>query len=138
MVEFREQGFLPEALNNYLLRLGWGHGDAEVLSRDEQIRLFDLDGVGRSASRMDYVKLTHLNGVWLRDADDDRLTGDVLARLAGTPTAWCWTTPPRARIRAADAGLEGAREDAGRAGRSAAFLARSVPLPFEPKAQPRC
>ena len=52
VVEFREQGYLREALNNYLLRLGWGHGDAEVLAREEQIRLFDLDGVGRSASRM--------------------------------------------------------------------------------------
>ncbi len=48
VLEFREQGFLPEALCNYLLRLGWGHGDAEVISREEAIRLFDLDGVGRA------------------------------------------------------------------------------------------
>ena len=49
--------------------------------RDEQIALFTLEGVGRAASRMDYAKLTHLNGLWLRGADDARLTGDVLARL---------------------------------------------------------
>ena len=66
MTEFRDMGFLPEALCNYLLRLGWGHGDAEILSRDEAIALFDLDGVGRAPSRMDYAKLAHLNGVWLR------------------------------------------------------------------------
>src|SRR3984957_10556787 len=81
VLEFREQGFLPEALCNYLLRLGWGHGDAEFLARDEQIALFTLEGVGRGASRMDYAKLTHLNGLWLRGADDARLTRDVLARL---------------------------------------------------------
>ncbi len=88
VVEFRDQGILPEALNNYLLRLGWGHGDAEVLSREQQIALFDLDGVGRSASRMDYVKLAHLNGVWLRQADDARLTDDVLARLRLASLQW--------------------------------------------------
>ena len=82
VLEFREQGYLPEALCNYLLRLGWGHGDAEVIDRDEAIRLFDLDGVGRAPSRMDYAKLTHLNGVYIRQADDDRLTREVLERLA--------------------------------------------------------
>src|SRR3984885_627142 len=81
VLEFREQGYLPEAVCNYLLRLGWGHGDLEFLARDEQIALFTLEGVGRAASRMDYAKLTHLNGLWLRGADDSRLTGDVLARL---------------------------------------------------------
>jgi len=54
-LEFRELGYLPEALCNYLLRLGWAHGDVEVLDRAEAIRLFDLDGVGRAPSRMDYA-----------------------------------------------------------------------------------
>lgn len=82
VLEFREQGYLPEAVCNYLLRLGWGHGDEEVFSRERAEAVFDLDGVGRSASRMDYAKLTHLNGVWLRQADDARLTREVLERLA--------------------------------------------------------
>ena len=81
VLEFREQGYLPEAVCNYLLRLGWGHGDEEVISRDRAIELFDLGGVGRAASRMDYAKLTHLNGVWLRQADDHRLSHEVLERL---------------------------------------------------------
>ena len=81
-LEFREQGYLPEALCNYLLRLGWGHGDAEVIDRDEAIRLFDLDGVGRAPSRMDYARLTNLNGTYIRHADDERLTREVLERLA--------------------------------------------------------
>ncbi len=71
VTEFRDLGYLPEALCNYLLRLGWGHGDVELLDRAEAIRLFDIDGVGRSPARMDYAKLAHLNGVYLRQADDD-------------------------------------------------------------------
>ncbi len=133
VVEFREQGFLPEALNNYLLRLGWGHGDAEVLSRDEQIRLFDLDGVGRSASRMDYAKLTHLNGVWLRQADDDRLADDVLSRLAGREGVTL-DDAARSRIRALMPGLKERARTLVELADSAAFLARQVPLPFDAKA----
>lgn len=80
--EFDAQGFLPEAVCNYLLRLGWGHGDEEFVPRERAVTLFDLKDVGRSASRMDYAKLTHLNGVYLRQADDERLTRMVLKRLA--------------------------------------------------------
>jgi glutamyl-tRNA synthetase len=81
-LEFREQGFLPEAVCNYLMRLGWGHGDEEFIPRDRAIGLFTLEGVGRAASRMDYAKLTHLNGLYLRAAEDARLAREVLERLA--------------------------------------------------------
>jgi glutamyl-tRNA synthetase len=82
VLEFREQGYLPEAVCNYLLRLGWGHGDEEFVPRERAIQLFDLKDVGRSASRMDYAKLTHLNGQYLRGAEDARLARAVLERLA--------------------------------------------------------
>ncbi len=82
VLEFREQGFLPWAVCNYLLRLGWGHGDEEVFSRARAEEVFDLAGVGRAASRMDYAKLTHLNGVWLRQADPDALLPEVTRRLS--------------------------------------------------------
>jgi glutamyl-tRNA synthetase len=133
VLQFREDGFLSEALCNYLLRLGWGHGDAEILTRDEQITLFSLEGVGRSASRMDYAKLTHLNGVWLRGADDARLTEDVLARLP----AQCGVTADvtaKARIHGLMPGLKERAKNLVELTQSAAFLARSVPLPMEPKA----
>lgn len=68
-----ELGVLPEALFNYLLRLGWGHGDREEITREEAIELFDLDGVGKSASRFDLKKLQNLNGHYIREADDARL-----------------------------------------------------------------
>ncbi|MDB5380391.1 MAG: gltX [Rhodospirillales bacterium] len=87
VLEFETQGFLPEAICNYLLRLGWGHGDEEFIPRERAIALFDLAAVGRSASRMDYAKLTHLNGQYLRQADDARLLAAVLARTGPTPHA---------------------------------------------------
>ncbi len=59
---YRAMGYLPVALRNYLVRLGWAHGDAEILSGDEMIALFDLEGIGRSPSRFDFGKLENLNG----------------------------------------------------------------------------
>jgi glutamyl-tRNA synthetase len=134
VLEFREQGFLPEALCNYLLRLGWGHGDVEIIDRDEAIKLFDLGGVGRAASRMDYAKLTHLNGVYLRQADDARLTHDVLQRLAHRPDLSVGGIAAQ-RIRMLMPGLKERAKTLVELADSAAFLARTVPLMFEPKAQ---
>ena len=133
VLEFDAQGFLPEAVCNYLLRLGWGHGDAEILSREEAIALFDLDGVGRAASRMDYAKLTHLNGVWLRHADDARLTRDVLARLAGQD-GLVLDAVTEARVLALMPGLKERAKTLVELAASAAFLARRVPLVFDAKA----
>jgi glutamyl-tRNA synthetase len=68
-----ELGILPEALFNYLLRLGWGHGDDEIIARDQAIAWFDLDHVGKSPSRFDLKKLMNVNGQYIRDAGDERL-----------------------------------------------------------------
>ena len=133
VTDFRAMGFLPEALCNYLLRLGWGHGDAEIISAAEAIALFDVDAVGRSPSRMDYAKLTHLNGVWLRQADDARLVADVLERLAGQPGLDLGETT-QARFAALMPGLKERAKTLVELADSAAFLARSAPLPMEPKA----
>ena len=76
-----EMGILPEALFNYLLRLGWGHGDREEITREEAITLFDLAGVGKSPSRFDLKKLENLNGHYLRAADDARLAELVAERI---------------------------------------------------------
>jgi glutamyl-tRNA synthetase len=133
-LEFETQGFLPEAVNNYLLRLGWGHGDAEILSREEAISLFTLEGVGRAPSRMDYAKLTHLNGVWMRQADDTRLTADVMRRLAGQE-GLVLDAVAEHRIRTLMPGLKDRAKTLIELAASAAFLARRVPLPFDAKAQ---
>ncbi|HEY4134212.1 MAG TPA: glutamate--tRNA ligase [Alphaproteobacteria bacterium] len=83
---YRDMGYLPEALCNYLLRLGWSHGDDEIISRDQAIAWFGLDSVGRSPSRFDYAKLGNLNGQYLKQADDARLaelTAPLLAKAIG-------------------------------------------------------
>ncbi len=76
-----ELGLLPEAVVNYLLRLGWGHGDDEIISRDQAIAWFDLPQVGKSPSRFDFKKLENLNGHYIREADDERLADLVAPRL---------------------------------------------------------
>jgi glutamyl-tRNA synthetase len=129
--EYREAGFLPEALCNYLLRLGWAHGDTEIIDRERVIELFDMSGVGRSASRFDMVKLLQVNGVYLRAADDARLTQDVVERLAerGLDAA-----AVRDRIAMLMPGLKERAKTLKELAESAAFLVRP-PIAFEPKAE---
>ncbi len=77
-----EMGFLPEAINNYLLRLGWGHGDDEIISTEQAIEWFDIKDVGKGAARFDFAKLTNLNGIYLRQADDKRLVDEISPLIA--------------------------------------------------------
>ncbi len=132
-LEFRDNGFLPEALCNYLMRLGWSHGDLEVFDREEAIRLFDVVDVNRGPARRDYLKLTNLNGIYIRQADDDRLTRDVLERLAHR-TDLSLGSIAASRIRALIPALKERAKTLVELADSAAFLARVVPLPMEPKA----
>ena len=132
LLDFRDDGFLPEAMFNFLLRLGWAHGDNEILDRDEAIRLFDLDGVGRSAARMDYTRLVQLNGVWLRRADDDRLTANVVTRLTSQGLDAAAVAD---RIHGLMPFLKERAKTLAELADSTAFLARRMPLTFEPKAQ---
>ena len=78
---YRDQGFLPEALRNYLLRLGWSHGDEEIISTEQAIEWFDLSSVGRSAARFDFAKLTNLNGNYIRSANNQDLSKLVTSIL---------------------------------------------------------
>ena len=81
VLEYRDQGFLPEAMRNYLLRLGWSHGDQEVFSTEEMIEFFDLDEVNRAASAFDLDKLKWLNQHYIKEADSDRLGRHLTERL---------------------------------------------------------
>ncbi len=76
--EFAELGYLPEALRNYLARLGWGHGDDEIFSDEQAIAWFDLKDVVRAAAKLDLTKLAHINNYYIRRADDARLADLVL------------------------------------------------------------
>ena len=70
---YRAMGYLPAALRNYLVRLGWSHGDQEIFSTEEMIAAFDLSGIGKSAARFDFAKLENLNGHYIRHTDDQSL-----------------------------------------------------------------
>jgi len=81
--EYAEMGYLPEAMRNYLARLGWAHGDDELFNDEQAREWFDLDGVGKAPARLDFDKLAHVNAHWIRLADDDRLAKMTLdAHLA--------------------------------------------------------
>lgn len=85
---YREMGFLPEAICNYLLRLGWAHGDEEIINRKQAIDLFDLDGVGRSPARFDLARAESLNAHYLKEASEDSLVELIqpkLEQLVGRP-----------------------------------------------------
>ncbi|WP_308516675.1 glutamate--tRNA ligase [Sphingomonas flavescens] len=95
-----ELGLLSEAVNNYLLRLGWGHGDDEIISRAQAIEWFDLPQVGKSPSRFDFKKLENLNGHYIREADDARLADLVAPRLPGADKALLVKAMPELKARA--------------------------------------
>jgi glutamyl-tRNA synthetase len=81
---YRAMGYLPAAMRNYLVRLGWSHGDQEVFSTDEMVAAFDLPQVGRSPARFDFAKLESLNGHYLRQADDAALVAEIERLLPHT------------------------------------------------------
>jgi glutamyl-tRNA synthetase len=121
-----EMGILPEALFNYLLRLGWGHGDDEIISREQAVEWFDIAQVGKGAARFDLAKLLNLNGHYLREEDDARLAGLVAARIASDIDRDLLTRAmPVLKVRAKDLNELAA---------GAAFLFARRPLAMEEKA----
>lgn len=128
-----EMGFLPEAVVNYLLRLGWGHGDEETISRERAIELFDIGGVGRSPSRFDFKKLENLNGHYLREADDARLAALVAPRVAARMGI---TLPDDAGalLTAAMPSLKPRAKTLNEIAEGAEFLFKNYPLDFDEKA----
>jgi len=121
-----EMGILPEALFNYLLRLGWGHGDDEFIARAQAVEWFDIAHVGKSPSRFDLAKLQNLNGHYLREADDARLAALVAPRMAGTPDL--------PRLTAAMPFLKVRAKTLDEIAAGAAFLFAQRPLALEDKA----
>ena len=74
-------GYVPEAMRNYLLRLGWGHGDVEIITSEEAMKIFELSDIGQSPSRMDFAKLANVNAHYMKQCDDDRLIALLLPYL---------------------------------------------------------
>ena len=123
-------GILPEALDNYLLRLGWGHGDAEIITREQAVGWFDLGAVGKAPSRFDLKKLENLNGHYIRDAGDGRLAMLVAERL-GMPD-----DPARDLLERAMPALKPRAANLNELADGAAFLFAARPLPIAADAVP--
>ena len=126
-------GMLPEALGNYLLRLGWGHGDDEIISRAEAVKWFDLDHVGRSPSRFDLKKLENLNGHYIREADDGRLAGLAAPRIAAS-IGRTLSDDELALLTRAMPELKPRAKNIDELADGAAFLFKAVPLDMDEKA----
>ncbi|MDX3900177.1 MAG: glutamate--tRNA ligase [Sphingobium sp.] len=128
-----EMGMLPEAVLNYLLRLGWGHGDEEIIPIERAIELFDIGGVGRSPSRFDIKKLENLNGHYLREADDARLAALVAPRVAAQ-LGIVLPDGAGALLTAAMPSLKPRAKTLNEIAEGAQFLFKTSPLDFDEKA----
>ncbi len=131
---YREMGYLPEALRNYLMRLGWAHGDDEIISTEQAIEWFDLDGIGRSPARFDFAKLDSLNGHYIRSAGDARLVELLLPRLAKL-LDHAVDPAGRERLRAGLAGLKPRAKTLVELAEKARFYVAARPLPLDDKAR---
>ncbi len=136
---YRAMGYLPAAMRNYLVRLGWSHGDDEIIPLDKMIAWFDLDAIGRAAARFDFAKLENLNGYYIRETPDEELVRriretlpylngceDLVDRL--TDADW-------EKLRAAMPGLKPRAKTLLELMDNARFLFASRPLTLEPKAE---
>jgi glutamyl-tRNA synthetase len=92
VLEYKQLGYMPDALFNYLVRLGWAHGDQEIFSRQELVQLFTLEHVGKKAAVFDHAKLDWLNGVYMRQTDDaqllERIANDVRPAITQELSNW--------------------------------------------------
>ena len=130
---YRDMGYLPEALRNYLLRLGWSHGDDEIIATEQAVAWFDLDAVGRGAARFDYAKLDSLNGHYLRDSDDERLVALILPRVEAA-IGQTVDAAGRARLAQGIAGLKPRAKTLIELAENATFYVQPRPLTLTDKA----
>ena len=130
---YRDMGFLPEAMRNYLLRLGWGYGDTELIDTGEAIRLFSLEGIGRGAARFDVDKLTAFNGHYIRKAEDRRLSALAVPFLEER-LGRALTEEERERLVGAMPGLKERAKTLVELAETALFLFKSRPLDLNEKA----
>jgi glutamyl-tRNA synthetase len=135
---YRAMGYLPVALRNYLVRLGWAHGDQEIFSTDEMIQAFDLPAIGRSPARFDFAKLENLNGHYIRQTADADLVTEIERVLpyvpAGAELAAKMTPALREKLVAAMPGLKERAKTLLELIESARYLYADRPLALDDKA----
>lgn len=130
---YRDMGYLPEAIRNYLLRLGWSHGDEEIISTEQAIEWFDIKDVNKGAARIDFAKLDSLNAHYIKTGDRDALAAMT---IAGLETTLGRPLTDAARDRVTE-GLDGLRERSKtivELSENAMIYAKERPLVFDDKA----
>ena len=130
---YRDMGFLPEALRNYLLRLGWSHGDDEIIGTEQAIAWFDLPGINKGAARFDMAKLSNLNGHYMRAAESARLVALVVPFLQRA-IGHAISASHQSRLITAMESLKKRARTLVELADLAIFYVRERPLPMEPKA----
>jgi glutamyl-tRNA synthetase len=135
---YRAMGYLPAALRNYLVRLGWSHGDQEFFSTDEMISVFDLPQIGRSPARFDYAKLENMNGHYMRATPDAELMAVLISTLPYLPQGEAYLPKldeaMRAQLLAAMSGLKERAKTLVELADGASFLFDQRPLAMDQKA----
>jgi glutamyl-tRNA synthetase len=135
---YRAMGYLPIAMRNYLMRLGWAHGDQEIFSTEEMIKAFDLPQIGRSPARFDFARLENLNGHYIRQSSDSDLLAAlerVLAHIQGGPELASKLTPDlRSKLLAAMPGLKERAKTLVDLVESARYIFADRPLALDDKA----
>jgi len=136
---YRDMGYLPQAMRNYLARLGWSHGDDEVFSTEQMIEWFTLEGIGKSAARFDFAKLENLNGLYMRETPDGELLEalhNVLPHVDGGPAMLDALAEPgnKDKLLAAMPGLKERAKTLVELQSSSQFLFAKRPLAMEEKA----
>lgn len=131
--EYRDLGYLPDAMRNYLLRLGWSYGDHEIISQADAIKWFDLDGINKAAARFDFDKLNHVNAHYIRKRNGEALLSEVLA-LAGPLHGWDLSEEHKGRLLRALPSLSERANTLLDIIEGADFLFAPRPIPIEDKA----
>ena len=132
---YREMGYLPEAMRNYLARLGWSHGDDEVFSTEQAVGWFDLANIGKSPARFDFKKLDNLNAQYIRQSADGVLTERVAALLAASAPARTLEGQARTRLEAAMPGLKERAKTVVELAQAAEFLFSDGPRTLDAAAE---
>ena len=136
---YRVMGYLPQAMRNYLVRLGWSHGDDEIISLEDMISWFDLDAVGRAPARFDFAKLENLNGHYIREADNAELEASLIGLLpdiqSDVALPASLSDADRAALADAMPALKARAKTLVGLATSAEFLFANRPIPIDEKAR---
>ncbi len=129
---YRDMGYLPEAMRNYLVRLGWAHGDMEIASTEELITVFSLAGINKAPARLDFDKMASINAHYLHRADNDRLAGLALDYMKGVKN-WPINTAAEQRVRGAMEIIKKRAKTISDLAEQSYFLVRQRPIPLSGK-----